>query len=131
MYNTYMSILYNKNLNPLLNSFINCIFVRSTPHILSIKGEYTFRLLNFLITGLCNSLANCLFEVFSFSIPLPEDFYWRTYRPLKQVHVDIHHILDFWQYEMLFFFNIFINIQLQHKKIQSPDIIYSVCPGVK
>ena len=27
--------------------------------------------------------------------------------------------------------NIFINIQLQHKKGQSPHIIYLVCPGVK
>ena len=28
----------------------------------------------FLITGLCNSSANSLFEIFSFLIPLPEVF---------------------------------------------------------
>ena len=27
--------------------------------------------------------------------------------------------------------NIFINMQLQHKKVQSPGIIYSVCPRVE
>ena len=30
-----------------------------------------------------------------------------------------------------FYMNIFIDIQLQHKKVQSPDIVYLVCPGVK
>ena len=27
--------------------------------------------------------------------------------------------------------NIFIYTQLQHKNVQSPDITYLVCPGVK
>ena len=34
----------------------------------------TIFLKNFLITGLCNSSANSLFEIFSFLIPLPEVF---------------------------------------------------------
>ena len=90
-----MLITHNKNLNPLLNLLINCISARSAPQILSIKGECTFLLLNFLIIGLCNSSANFLLEIFLFSIPLPDVFYQKINRPLKQVHVDIHHILDF------------------------------------
>ena len=90
-----MSVTHNKNLNPLLNLLINCISARSVHQILSIKGDCTFLLLHFLIIGLCNSSANSLFEIFSFLIPLPEAFYQKSYRPLKQVCVDIHHILDF------------------------------------
>ena len=59
-----MSIINNKNLNHLLNSLINCISARSAPQILSMKGECTFLLLNFLIIGLCNSSANYLLEIF-------------------------------------------------------------------
>ena len=77
-----MSFTHNKNLNPLLNLLINCISARSAPQILSIKGDSTFLLLNFIITGLCNSSANScvaefkgrLFEIFSFLILLPEVF---------------------------------------------------------
>ena len=90
-----MSITQNKSLNPLLNLFINCISARSAPQILSIKGECTFLLLNFLIIGSCNSSANSLLEIISFLLPLPEVFYQKIYKPLKQVHVDIHHISDF------------------------------------
>ena len=50
-----MSITHNKNLNPLLNLLIISISARSAPQILSIKGEFTFLLLKFLIIGLCNS----------------------------------------------------------------------------
>ena len=89
-----MSITHNKDLNPLINLIINCISARSAPQILSIKGECTFHLLNFLIISFCNSSADCLFEIFSFLIPLPEVFYQKIYRPLKRVH-DIHLILDF------------------------------------
>ena len=77
-----MSITLNKNLNPLVNLLINCRSARFAPQILSIKGECTFLLLNFLIVGLCNSSANCLFEIFSFLIPVPEVFYQKIYRPL-------------------------------------------------
>ena len=47
---------------------------RSAPQILSIKGECTFSLSKFLIIDLCNYFATCLFEIFSFLIPLPEEF---------------------------------------------------------
>ena len=40
---------------------------KSTPHILSLNCEYTFLLLNFLMTALCNSSAKMLL----FFIPLP------------------------------------------------------------
>ena len=43
---------------------------------MSIKGEFTFLLLNFLIIGLCNSSANSLLEIFSFLTPLSEVFYF-------------------------------------------------------
>ena len=63
---------------------------RSAPQILSIKGECTFLLLNFVIIDLSNSSANSLVEMFSFLTVPPE-----IYKPLKPVHVDIHDILDF------------------------------------
>ena len=56
----------NKSLNPLLNLLINCISTKSEPQILSVEGECTFLLLNFLIIGLCNSLLG----IISFLIPL-------------------------------------------------------------
>ena len=69
--------------------------------------------------GLCDSLANTLFDIFSFFIPLPpnlfcvarvakvsnrkvsdhaqeaEAFYQKISKPLKQEPFDIHHIWDF------------------------------------
>ena len=75
--------------------------------MLSIKDEYTFRFSNFLIIGLCNSSANSWFDIISLLTPLREanlsageaDFFFqKIYKPLKQVHVDIHHILEFQQY---------------------------------
>ena len=69
-----MSITNNKKQITLLDLLIKCISVRSVPQILSIKVECTFLFKNFLITGLCDSSANFLFEIFSFLIPLPEDF---------------------------------------------------------
>ena len=44
-----ISIRHNKNLNALLNFFINCISAKSAPQILSLKAEYTFVFFNFLI----------------------------------------------------------------------------------
>ena len=67
-----MSITHNENINSLLNFLNNCISTKSAPQILSIKGECTFLLLNFLIIGLCNSSANYLLEISL--IPLPEVF---------------------------------------------------------
>ena len=77
-----MSITHNKNVNSLLNLLINCISARSAPQILSIKVDFTFILLNFLIIGLCNSSTNCYLaksegrwsDIFSFKIALPEVF---------------------------------------------------------
>ena len=48
------------------------MLIRSAPQILSTKDEYTFRFLQFLIIGLCNSSANSLFEIFSFPKPLSQ-----------------------------------------------------------
>ena len=87
--------IYDKYLNPLLNLLISCISAKSAPQILSIKGECTFLLLNFRIIGLCNSSANSLLGIFSFLILLPEVFYQKICKPLKQDPLDIHHILDF------------------------------------
>ena len=70
----YVSVAYNKNLNALLNLLVNCISTRSASQILSRKGEFTFRFLNVLIIGLCNSSADSLVQICSFLIPLPEDF---------------------------------------------------------
>ena len=80
---------------------INCISARSATQILSIKGEYTFLFLNFLIIGLCNSSANSFIDIVLFLIRLLEadlsvseaDFLSRIYKPLKQDPFDIHHIL--------------------------------------
>ena len=47
-----ISIIHNKNLNPLLNLLNNCMSAKSTPQILSLNEEYTFLLLNLLIIGL-------------------------------------------------------------------------------
>ena len=62
----------------LLNLLVNCISARSVPQILSIKDECAFSFLNFLITGLCNSSANSLFEIFSFLIPIPANLFARV-----------------------------------------------------
>ena len=69
-----MSITHNKHLNTLISLLIKCIPARSAPQILSIQDEPTFFLLKFLIIGLCNSSANSLLEIISFTILQPEDF---------------------------------------------------------
>ena len=90
-----MSITHNKNLNPLLNLLINCISARSAPQIFSIKDECTFHFSNFLIITLCCSSANFSLNIISFLIAPPEVFLSNIYKPLKQVHIDIHCIVDF------------------------------------
>ena len=65
-----MSITHNKNLNPLLNLLINYIYAKSAPQILSVKGECTFLLLNFLMIGNCS--VNSLLEIVLFLIVPPE-----------------------------------------------------------
>ena len=73
-----ISITHNKKRIPLLNLLINYISARSAPKITFIKDESTFPSLNFLITGLCNSLANSLFEILSFLTPLQEIFFYQN-----------------------------------------------------
>ena len=57
---------HNKNLNLLLNLRIDCLSAKSALQILSIQVKGTFLLLKFLISGLCNSSANSLSEIFPF-----------------------------------------------------------------
>ena len=90
-----MSTTHNENLNPLLSLLINCISARSAPQMLSIKAECTFLLLSFLIIGLCSSSANSLLEIFSFLTVPCGLFLLKIYKPLKQIHIDVHHLLDF------------------------------------
>ena len=78
-----MSLTHNKNLNSLFNLLVNCISTKFAFHIFSIKGGGTFLLLNFLIIGYCNSLANFLQGVFSFLTPLLEAFYQKLFKLLK------------------------------------------------
>ena len=56
----------------LLNLIINWRSARSAPQILSLKGDCTYLLLNFLIIGLCDSSAGFLLEIISFLILLLE-----------------------------------------------------------
>ena len=56
-----ISLTHNKDRNLLLNLLINCILARSALQILSVKGEYPFHFVNFLIIGLYNSSANSSF----------------------------------------------------------------------
>ena len=88
-----ISITHNKKQIPLSNLLVNCISARSTPQILSIKDHCIFCLLNFLIIGLYNSLADSWFN--KLAISTPPTFYQKIYAPLKQDLFDIHHILDF------------------------------------
>ena len=47
-----MSIAYNKKRITLLTLLFNCIYAKSAPQILSIKGDCNFISLNFLIIAL-------------------------------------------------------------------------------
>ena len=81
-YLLYKSITNKKYLIPLFFLLNNCMSAKSTPHILSLNCEYTFLLLNFLITGLRNSSAKILLTSFvrskelgfavCFALALPE-----------------------------------------------------------
>ena len=83
------------NLNSFLNLLINFISTRSAPQILSMKAECTFLFVNFLIIHLCDSSVNSLLDIILFLTVLPKLFLSKISKPLKQVHVDIHHIWDF------------------------------------
>ena len=92
---------------------------RSSPRILFLKEEYTFHFSNFLIIGLSNLFANCrmpsqtlvtqakskgdCFKIILLLIAPTEGFLSKKKnQPLKQFQVDIHHVLDFWQYQMVY-----------------------------
>ena len=59
---------------------------------------------------MCNSFVDFLLEIISFLTVPPEGdlftseavFIKKNYKPSKQVHVNIQHISDFWEYEMLY-----------------------------
>ena len=70
-----MSVAHNKKRIALLNLLFNYISARSAPQTLSIKGEFTFRFLNFLMIGLCNSFVNCWSDIFSFLIPVSTNLF--------------------------------------------------------
>ena len=72
--------------------FVIFLSFKGITQILSIKGECTFVLLKFLMIGLCIYSANLLLGIFLISPT--EVFYQNIYKQLKQVHVDIHPILD-------------------------------------
>ena len=75
MYLLKISIAHNKKRIPLLNVLINYVSAKSVSQISSIKGECAFLFSKFLITGLCNSSANSLFQIFSFlTVPLEAFF---------------------------------------------------------
>ena len=78
---------------------IKYISAKSAPHILSIKDGYTLRVINFLIIGICNSFANCWFDLTLLLIAPPEvlaadlfalvadvsiSFYQKICKPLMQ-----------------------------------------------
>ena len=66
-----------------LSLLITYELVRSASKIFSVKGECSFLFLNFLIIGLSSANSRVAkskrrwLEVFSFLIPLPEDFLWK------------------------------------------------------
>ena len=64
------SMTHNKCLTFLFLEDNDSISARYAAQILSLNLAYTFLLLNFLTTGLCNSLASCSFTI------IPE-----SYRP--------------------------------------------------
>ena len=66
-----MCWIRNKKRTLLLHLFINCISARSGLWVLSLNDECTFLFLNFLITGLYNSSANCSFCLIADLKPLP------------------------------------------------------------
>ena len=103
-----ISMAHNNNQNLLWYLLINCIFARSLPEVSSLKYDSTFHFLNLLMIGWCNSPANCrvviskgryfriiwlLIANLFFRVRLPPSH--NIYKPLKQVHFDIHHVSDF------------------------------------
>ena len=67
---------------------------KSTAQVLSLNLGYVFLLLNFSVTGLCNSLASCSVTLILFS-------YQKTYRPYLIMLFHIHHMYSFQQFHKL------------------------------
>ena len=72
-----MALTHNQNLDPVLHLLINCISDKCAPHILSLKDKHNLLFLIFLVIGLWNSYADCLFseleldlELSSVSVPV-------------------------------------------------------------
>ena len=55
-----ISIIHSKNLTTLFYLLINCMSARLAPQMLARKDIYILHLLNFLVMGLYNPLANCI-----------------------------------------------------------------------
>ena len=82
----HILITYKKNLNPL----------NFAPQILPIKGECTFPSSNFLMLGLDNSSAKSSEQITSLlTVPTKAFLSKDIYEIMKQLRVDIHHILNF------------------------------------
>ena len=108
---------HNKIQNRLLYLLNNFISARSTPKILSLKDEYTFQFLNFLIIDLCNSSAICRlrsetlaaqdkskgrwFNMILLSAPISEDVSQKGFKPMNQVLIDIHQSIIVWIFAIL------------------------------
>ena len=95
-----LKISITHNANPVLKMLINWILAKSAlPNIVYKRWVY-FLSLNFLITGLFNSSANSLFEMFLFLLLVPasifarvaEFFYYKICKPLIQIPINIHDI---------------------------------------
>ena len=111
-----ISITHNKKMNPFIKFIIKSISATSALQILFLKDVCTFHFPGFPIICLSNYLPNSWFGIILFSVAnlscpstvsdqghvtappavlAPEDFLSKKYKPMKQVHIDIHHILDF------------------------------------
>ena len=84
------SITHSKYLTFLFFEDNDSISAKSAAQILPLNLAYTFLLLNFLITGLCNSPANRSFTLF----PDPA-FLSKKYRLYMLMLFDINHSYDF------------------------------------
>lgn len=96
-----LSFRETAHLSPLL---ITCIPAKSAPPMVSLREEYTLHLLNMLITSFRNSLVSCWFSELQL-IPVHVtvgDFLSKIVNE-NQFFVGIHHILDFWKYEILYY----------------------------
>ena len=95
MYLLKISTTHNKKRIPLITLLINWISAKSAPQILSIRGECTFLLLNFLIIGFYNSSADSLLGIFSSLMPLAEIF---------NINTNFHESIIFLFLELLNFY---------------------------